>query len=249
MKKTTKCFIEEAQAIHGNKYDYSKAKYINNQIKVEIICPDHGEFWQTPNNHLRGSGCPKCKGVKLAKERNLTIEQFIKKAKEVHGDKYDYSLVDYKNTYTKVKIICLKHGIFEQAPHYHLSGNGCPYCSCKTYKGEKKIENWLINEGYIKNKDFFLQKKFDGLKNKRKLSYDFYIPSKNLLIEYNGEQHYEPKCFGGISFEKAKKKLKKQYHCDWLKRKYAMDNNIKLLTISYKEFKIIENILEENIKS
>lgn len=68
MKKTTKCFIEEAQVIHGNKYDYSKAKYINNQIKVEIICPDHGEFWQTPNNHLRGSGCPKCKGVKLAKE-------------------------------------------------------------------------------------------------------------------------------------------------------------------------------------
>ena len=116
-------FIEKSKSIHGNKYDYDKVDYKNNRTKVCIICPEHGEFWQTPSSHLKGSGCPKC-----CSNFKLTKETFIKKAREIHGDKYDYSKVDYKNTKTKVCIICPEHGEFWMTPNSHLLNQGCPKC-------------------------------------------------------------------------------------------------------------------------
>lgn len=126
IRKTTDKFIKEAIKIHGIKYDYSKVQYENTHSKVCIICKveGHGEFWQEPNSHLSGSGCPECFG-----KRNLTTAGFIEKAKAVHGKKYDYSKVDYKSTHQKVLITCLSHGDFEQTPGSHLSGNGCPKCA------------------------------------------------------------------------------------------------------------------------
>ena len=123
----TKEFIEKAKSIHGDKYDYSKVEYINATTKVCIICPKHGEFWQTPNNHTHGThpqNCPKCVGGVKS-----NIDDFVKKAKEIHGDRYDYSKVEYKNNRTKVCIICPEHGEFWQAPDGHLSGCGCPKCA------------------------------------------------------------------------------------------------------------------------
>ena len=117
-------FIQKANEVHGNKYDYSKVEYVNNRTKVCIICPEHGEVWQTPHNHLSGQGCPKC-GVE---KQTSTKEEFIKKAKEIHGDKYDYSKVDYSNAHTKVCIICPNYGEFLQTPNNHLRGHGCPKC-------------------------------------------------------------------------------------------------------------------------
>ena len=117
-------FIKKARLVHGNKYDYSKVEYVNNITKVCIICPEHGEVWQTPNHHLSGCGCHKCGGEK----QTSTKEKFIKKAKEIHGDKYDYSKVDYSNAHTKVCIICPNHGEFWQTPNNHLRGHGCPKC-------------------------------------------------------------------------------------------------------------------------
>lgn len=100
MRKHTKAsFIKKARAVHGDKYDYYPTKYVNAQTKVIINCPDHGSFEQIPNNHLRGSGCPECVG-KLKK----TTAQFIKDAKVVHGDRYDYSPTKYVNKATKVII-------------------------------------------------------------------------------------------------------------------------------------------------
>lgn len=122
--KTTEKFINKAKEVHGDKYDYCKVDYKNTNNKVCIICPDHGEFYQTPYNHLRGSGCPVCSG-----KFKLTTDQFIKKAKEVHGDKYDYSKVDYKNNREKICIVCSEHGEFFQTPEKHLNGSGCPRCS------------------------------------------------------------------------------------------------------------------------
>ena len=116
-------FIERARKTHGDKYDYSKVEYKNGRKKVCIICPVHGEFWQLPNDHIRGSGCPKCQ-----KSYKLNTETFIQRAKDVHGDKYDYSKVEYKNNSTKVCIICPVHGEFWQNPNNHLSKNGCPTC-------------------------------------------------------------------------------------------------------------------------
>ena len=123
-KMTTEEFIAKAREVHGDKYDYSKVNYINNSTKVIIICPIHGEFEQTPDKHLFGRGCPDCSGRK-----KLTTEEFIKRATEVHGDRYDYSKVEYVNNKTPIVIICADHGPFEQLPNVHLSGHGCPTCS------------------------------------------------------------------------------------------------------------------------
>jgi predicted nucleic acid-binding Zn-ribbon protein len=125
-------FIEKARKIHGNFYDYSKVDYINNKTKVTIICPIHGKFEQSPNNHLKGQGCPKCGIQKNALSRTLTAKEFVEKAKEVHQNKYDYSKVDYINNHTKVEIICPIHGSFWQQPKNHLVGKGCPKCGVKS---------------------------------------------------------------------------------------------------------------------
>ncbi len=119
-----------------------------------------------------------------------------------------------------------------------MQGRTCMKCSKRTSKQEREILN-ILNKKHIK---FVHQKKFAGCKDKKLLSYDFYIPSKNLLIEYNGKQHYEPiEAFGGEN------QLHVQRHHDWLKRKFARDNHISLLVISYKDDKNIERILEESI--
>ena len=147
-KLTTEEFIKKAKDIHINKYDYSKVEYKNAKEKVCIICPEHGEFYQTPNSHLNGNGCSECGKEKSIEGRLYTTIVFVKKAKEVHGDKYDYSKVDYKNNYTKVCIICPTHEEFYQTPNVHLQGSGCPKC-CGTFKltTKKFIEKAIVVHG------------------------------------------------------------------------------------------------------
>ena len=124
-KHTTKDFIQKSIKIHGNKYDYSLAKYEANNKKVKIICPIHGEFEQQPVLHYSGKGCKKCA------IDNFKIKNFIDRAKKIHENKYDYSLVKYVNHKTKVKIICPIHGMFEQLPYVHLRGSRCTKCVIK----------------------------------------------------------------------------------------------------------------------
>ena len=129
MKKLTKNeFIEKSELVHGNKYDYSKVEYVNNRTKVCIICPEHGEFWQVPSSHLQGIGCIQCGYATMKQKQRDNTKNFIKKAKEIHGDKYDYSKVEYVNRFTKVCIICPEHGEFWQTPSNHLGGHGCDKC-------------------------------------------------------------------------------------------------------------------------
>lgn len=125
----TASFIAKAQDIHGGEYDYSKVAYLRNNSKVEIICKEHGPFYQTPGNHLNWQRCPICAGNKTPH----TNEQFITKAKEVHGDKYDYSQVLYQNSWKKVCIICSVHGPFYQVPQNHLNGSGCQKCAGRNH--------------------------------------------------------------------------------------------------------------------
>jgi len=132
--KSNDKFISDAIKIHNDKYDYSLVNYINSQTKIKIICSKHGIFKQIPNNHLKKQGCPKCVGY------NRTTEQFIEESKEVHGNRYDYSLVNYIDYKTKVKIICKKHGIFKQIPIGHLKGRGCEKCVGKNKTTEQFIE-------------------------------------------------------------------------------------------------------------
>jgi hypothetical protein len=226
-----KNFIDGAKKIHGDKYDYSKGVYKGSLNKLEIGCPIHGSFHQSPNSHLSGSGCPKCS--KEAKERGLvpgyrrkySSDDFISKAKEIHGDKYDYSNIDYKGIDNYIDIICHKHGSFSQTGSSHLYGKaGCPIC--RESNGEKNVAKTLDELGieYRRNYTF---KDCKGLKNK--LPFDFYIPSLNLCIEYDGLQHYQPvNRFGG------EERLKYQQQCDDIKTNYCKDKGIKLLRITYK---------------
>lgn len=128
-RSTTEDFIVKAKAIHGVRYDYALVEYIGAAIKVKIICSEHGPFEQTPSEHLVGSGCATCGIVVRAEARRKTTEQFIASSHEVHGDRYDYSLVEYMSALEKVTIICPEHGPFEQAPNGHLVGKGCADCA------------------------------------------------------------------------------------------------------------------------
>lgn len=146
-KKTSE-FVKEAKEAHGEYYNYGKTEYIDCHTKLCITCPKHGEFWQYPNDHLNGTGCPKCgKDSMWDKRGRMTTEKLIKKYKEVHGDEYDYHLVNYKSARDKVEIICKKHGSFLQAPYSHLQGCGCPKCGLiKLSKYFSKTNEKFINE-------------------------------------------------------------------------------------------------------
>ena len=208
-------FIKKANKVHKNKYDYSKVQYIGAHTKVCIKCPEHGEFWQTPHNHTQGQGCFKC-GIKNSREKNtLTKEEFIKKARKVHGDKYDYSKVKYVNARTKVCIICPKHGEFWQNPADHLSGKGCQTCNLSHL--ERSVMNYLDEVGIT----YDYQKRFDWLS---KQSLDFYLPDYNVGIECQGEQHFFPvEYFGGD------KTFKNTLERDKRKKALCEEHGIKLL--------------------
>ena len=233
-KLTTEDFIKKAKDVHGNKFDYSKVVYKGNEEPVCIICPKHGEFWQTPHAHLSGCDCPKCRYTNAWDSRGrITNEQFIKKAIKVHGDKYDYSKVIYKNTRTKICIICPKHGEFWQTPSQHLKGDGCPICEESHMEKEIRI---FLSEHKIK---YEYEKHFDGLGGK---SYDFYLPELNIAIECQGVQHFEPiEFFGGkVSFEKRKEN-------DRIKRVFCKNNGIKLLEVTERTLlKYNKNMLTVN---
>jgi len=126
---TEESFATKANIVHNNKYDYSLVVYRNNKTNIKIICPDHGDFLQSPSNHIKGQGCPEC-GINKTRERILgTTESFIKKANKVHNSTYGYESVDYCGNKINVRINCLIHGDFFQAPSNHLQGAGCPECA------------------------------------------------------------------------------------------------------------------------
>ena len=214
----TKDFIEKAKQVHGDRYDYSKVEYKGCKEKVCIICPVHGEFLQVARIHLMGCGCKKCH---LSNETKTT-EQFIAEAKKVHGDKYDYSKVEYLNSHTKICIICKKHGEFWQMPYEHLNGKGCKIC--RESRMEKLVAFVLKNN----NINFIQQKKFEWLGLQ---SLDFYLPKYNIAIECQGIQHYKPVSFGSSihtkdeMFELVKKR-------DKIKKELCLEHGIKILYFS-----------------
>ena len=174
----TQYFIEKAKQIHGSKYDYSKVEYKDSKTKICIICPKHGEFWQTPQEHLQNKGCKEC-GFESALEKNTkSTDDFIKKVREIHGDKYDYSKVEYVNATTKICITCPIHGEFWQRPYEHLQNRGCPSCSHSTSKEEVNICN------YLHSIDIACKQRVKNIINPYEL--DIYISDKKLAIEYNG---------------------------------------------------------------
>lgn len=127
--KTHEQFLKKAMVRHGDYYCYKKSKYEGAEIHLTITCENHGDFTQSPNAHLQGQGCPSCGRIKQSESRSSNTNEFIEKSVLVHGNKYDYSDVNYKNNTTKVIINCYEHGKFQQRPSNHLNGNECPSCS------------------------------------------------------------------------------------------------------------------------
>ena len=154
--------------MHNHFYDYTQTVYRNSREKVTIGCPKHGLFEQVAASHLNGIGCRKC-GIE---KKTSTLAYLVNRAKEVHGEVYDYSETEYVNASTKVSIKCPKHGLFKQLPLNHLAGRGC--LSCNESKGELEISRLLTNYGI----NFIREYKIPG-SNYR---YDFYLPTQNILI-------------------------------------------------------------------
>ena len=181
-KRDINSFIEDAKKVHNGKYDYSKSVYNGIHEKLCIICPEHGEFWQSPNDHLHGQGCPMCKGRKIWNTRGrLPIDTIKKRLYEKYGDEYDYSLfTEYLNNRTKIPVICKKHGVFYVSVNNHLRGRLCPHCSHLESRPENEIYEYIckfIQEDNIIRRD-------RTVLNGKEL--DIFIPSLSVAIEYNG---------------------------------------------------------------
>ena len=143
-------FIEKSRTVHGDRYGYGRAVYTHSLDKIIITCKKHGDFEQTPSHHLTGSGCAKCGFEEMAaKNTQKAKDDFIEKARAVHGDRYNYDRVVYIASKRKVKITCKAHGIFEQTPNHHLSGKGCPSCP-RRYDQPAKL--YLMHNGLGKVK-------------------------------------------------------------------------------------------------
>jgi len=243
-KLTQEQFIEKSKFKHNNYYDYSLSEYKNATTKVKIICPKHGIFEQQPNNHMFGQRCVKCMGDNVRKARKFTKEEWIKKFKKIHGNRYDYSLVkDFEGSgmLNKIIIICKKHGEFLLRPPLHAKGVNCPFCNIS--KGEDEIEKYLIKNNIEYLREYKFDKCFNPKTNK-KLPFDFYIYNYNLVIEYHGEQHYQKI---GKYFESRGGGLEGRQYRDKIKKDFCSKEKIKYIEIPYIEFNNISNILKEKI--
>jgi len=233
VKNDINILLQKAKIIHNDNFDYSLISDYKNMNQIQtIICKKHNYYINISlHSHInKKRGCKLC----AIDNRMDNDDIFIKKSNIVHNYKYDYSLIEYINSKTKVKIICPLHGIFKQKPNDHLNGKGCPIC--KLSKGEKEIKKYLD----INNIKYEQQKPFNGCKFKKPLKFDFYLPDHNICIEFNGEQHYKPfKYFGGKeSFKNIQKR-------DMIKESFCKENNLILIKIKYNDdiTKILNTII------
>lgn len=244
--RSTEDFIQKSKEIFGDdKFDYSLANYSGVNNYITLICHDHGPFEVCAGRHLRQyQGCPVCSKEKIIQNLRFSKEEFIEKARRIHGDKYDYSKANYVDMKTKVEIICPEHGSFWTTPHNHIHyETQCPHCNKTRFKGEKVVKRWLSNHDI----SFSCYQKYSGLVYKKALNTDFYIESHNLAIEYQGIQHYKSVSFYGMTELEAQKQFEEQLEKDRIKEEYFANSAIDLLCIHYKDYKIIGDILQKVI--
>lgn len=295
-------FITKAKTVHGDKYDYSRVDYTRGLAKVEIICPFHASFWQTPTGHLSSRGCSRCKHEAISRAQTSNTESFIEKAKlihtgdkynysnvnykkailpvivtcklhgdfsilpnsflsgrgcqkcsprrtpytneeyietarKVHGDRYDYSLVNYVDAATKIKVICRQHGVFSTLPSSHsVSSTGCPACS--ESRGERAVSK-ILNSFNVK---YIREYKIPG----NKYRYDFYLPEHNVFIEYHGIQHYKYREF----FHRTREEFLERKYIDKIKARLVKEYKGKLITLHYKQLDegVLANSLIDQLK-
>ena len=220
-------WISKAKDIHGDKFDYSLTKYINATTKLDIICPIHGLQTMLPHHHINGHGCGKCGKEQINKSsgKQFSTESFIEKIKKFELN-LSFEKTIYKSKRNLVIVTCPIHGDYETKAEILLKGCGCP--KCKSSKGESKIREVLdiFNIKYLEQASF----KECRAANNRRLLFDFYIPSINTCIEFDGKQHFEP-----VEYWGGQEGLERRKRSDEIKNKFCTDNNINLFRISYNE--------------
>ena len=235
-RHTIESFIESARAIHGDTYDYSNVKYLGVMQSIEIVCAKHGAFRQKAVKHLEGQGCRRCGNNSAARKSSLKTSDFIRLARQTHGDLYGYDRVEYENAHKKIIILCHDHGYFQQSPRKHLMMQGCPLCN-KSSIAEVKIAESLSGTSLTYKKE----KTFPDCRNKKRLRFDFAIYNGKTLIgivEYHGGQHYRSVGLWGGDAGFAKRTL-----LDGIKRDYCIKNGIPLLEIPYWDIDRIDAIM------
>lgn len=239
-KLTHKEILDRLEKLHPGKYKYDLSDVNNVNDKVKIICDNHG-ITSTKLYYLLNSGtiCKYCAKENSNKLQRRGLESFVKMSIDKFGpDSFDYSKVNYVNNRTKVTLTCKKHNIqFDQVPHQHLMGNtSCPKCLKVISVGEKAIRDILIKN----NMKYSEQHSFKDCRNRYILKFDFYLPDCNTIVEYDGKQHFIPGWNSFKEFERTKEN-------DIIKNKYCLDNGIKIIRISYLDFKNIEDILKKEL--
>lgn len=240
--------ISISNEIHNYKYDYSLIKeYKNDRIKYPIICPEHGEFMQSFNNHIKGKqGCPICGRMQSDKKRTKTFDEFLQRARLIHGDVYEYNDVNYVRYDVKIGITCKKHGIFYMTPGNHLMGQQCPKCASSHSKGEDELFNFISS---ITN-ETVIQRDRVTLNN---TELDITIPSMNIAFEYNGlhwhsellkEKHYHLN--KTIECEKKNIRLFHIFEDEWIYKRDILESMIRnLLGITKNKIYARECIVKE----
>lgn len=228
-------FIRKAVNIHGEKYNYVNVVYVNAHTKVAISCPQHGEFYQKPNNHLSGKGCEPCAFEYRARTKSDRVSsvEFLRRAMEVHGEKFQYNLEEYLRYDFKITMICPKQHEFKQSPEAHVRlKQGCPFC--KESKGESLIQELLRKHNIDFVREYILPE------TKYTFRYDFFLPTCNLLIEFHGGQHYQAvDFFGGEEAFQATRRR------DLLKKVLAKETGRKIVYFNYKHLRMQKERFEK----
>lgn len=225
-------FLKKARVVHGNKFAYPD-RYKKATQKIQIRCPKHGIFRQTPNSHLGGNGCRICQAEAAAERERMSHDEFLAKAIKVHGKKFEYP-EEYHAGIVPIRIVCPTHGHFKQAPHKHLSGQGCPRCIESL--GERQVSRALERMGVR----FTPQHKFPDCRDRRPLRFDFWLPDYKILIEFDGPQHFTPRdYYGGVPvFEGTMRR-------DLIKTLYARKKRLRLIRIKYSDKQIEQTLRRE----
>lgn len=216
--------------VHGNKYSYDKMDYYNRHTKITITCPYHGDFEQTPGSHVAGRGCPRCNHVNISKRQFKSTADFIKGATKKHGSLYSYANSSYIDSYAKIEIMCNKHGSFFQRPNDHLMGSGCPKCGHQISKAEIEVADFIRSLG------FTIQRNSRKIFKNSFKEADIFIPSKNLIIEYDGNIWH------------SEHKNTDKYNV-LTKTKLANDNGFNCMHIRDDQWLKQKNLIKELIKS
>lgn len=218
-------YIKEVSKIHKDLYEYCEVYYVNNKTKIQVYCKSCEKFFNIrPDAHKRGQGCPKCGIAKMSKGKVLSHDEYMKKIKYVHNNSYTYENAIYSGMRNNIQIECPKHGTFIQTAQNHLNGTGCPMC--RESKGEREISKFLDNHRI----EYVREKIYDDCRRARPLPFDFYLPEYDVIIEYDGIQHFIPiEYFGG------EQSLTYIQENDLIKSEYCERNNITLMRIRYDE--------------